>query len=107
MTLSIHNVTIVKVDESRRFGGYNMSNEKALSLNQDSFVIGLKQTTKALLKHDVQSLIIARDVDIHILSKVLTIAFETGVPISYSPSRQILGSHYGIEVNATVVALLK
>ncbi len=84
-----------------------MSNEKALSLNQDSYVIGLKQTTKALLKHDVRQLIIAQDVNIHILSKVLTIAFETGVPISYSPSRQELGSRYGIEVNATVVALLK
>ena len=84
-----------------------MSNEKALSLNQDNYVIGLKQTTKALKKHDVRKVIIAQDVNIHILSKVLNLAFETGVPIDYSPTRQKLGSHYGIEVNATVVALHK
>ncbi|WP_323703374.1 ribosomal L7Ae/L30e/S12e/Gadd45 family protein [Mammaliicoccus sp. Dog046] len=84
-----------------------MSNEKALSLNQDNYVIGLKQTTKALLKHDVRQVIIAQDVNVHILSKVLTLALETDVPISYRPSRQELGSYYGIEVKATVVALLK
>ncbi|GGI39729.1 ribosomal L7Ae/L30e/S12e/Gadd45 family protein [Mammaliicoccus stepanovicii] len=84
-----------------------MSNEKARSLNQDSYVIGLKQTTKALMKHNVQMVIIAQDVNIHILSKVLSLAFETGVPIDFRPTRQELGSHYGIEVNATVVALLK
>ena len=48
-----------------------MSNEKALSLNQDSYVIGLKQTTKALLKHDVRQVIIAQDINNVLLSSFL------------------------------------
>ena len=82
-----------------------MSNEKVMYSNQ--FVVGYKESLKALKRDQVFSLVIARDTDIHLLANVLVLAQQLNVPIEFSASKKALGKQYGIQVNATVVAHLK
>lgn len=86
-----------------------MSNEKVtrLSLDEQAHVVGLKETLKALKKDRVTQLIVAEDVNIHLLARVLSFANQNMIPMTFFSSRQALGEYVGIKVKATVVALLK
>ncbi|MBB2508744.1 Ribosome-associated protein L7Ae-like protein [Staphylococcus cohnii subsp. cohnii] len=84
-----------------------MSNEKVARFNKQHYVIGLKQTLKALNKDQVTSLIIAKDVEVHLMTRVLSQINHKNISISFFESKQALGKYIGINVNATVVALLK
>ena len=84
-----------------------MSNEKVARFNKQHYVIGLKQTLKALNKDQVTSLIIAKDVEVHLMTRVLSQINQKNISISFFESKQALGKYVGINVNATVVALLK
>ncbi len=84
-----------------------MSNEKVARFNKQHYVIGLKQTLKALDKNQVTSLIIAEDVEVHLLTRVLSQINHKQIPVSFFKSKQTLGEYVGINVNATIVALLK
>ncbi|MEP9851083.1 ribosomal L7Ae/L30e/S12e/Gadd45 family protein [Staphylococcus aureus] len=84
-----------------------MSNEKVARFNKQHYVIGLKQTLKALDKGQVTSLIIAEDVEVHLLTRVLSQINHNQIPVSFFKSKQALGEYVGINVNATIVALLK
>ncbi|WP_414045502.1 ribosomal L7Ae/L30e/S12e/Gadd45 family protein [Macrococcus equi] len=82
-----------------------MSNEKVMHSSQ--YLVGLKETVKALKKDRVASLEIARDTNIHLLTTVLLLAYQKQLPIEFSKSKEELGKQYGIQVRATVVAHLK
>ena len=82
-----------------------MSNEKVARFNKQHFVIGLKQTLKALNKDQVTSLIIAEDVEVHLMTRVLSQINH--IPLSFFESKQALGKYVGINVNVAIVALLK
>ncbi|MCE4957890.1 ribosomal L7Ae/L30e/S12e/Gadd45 family protein [Macrococcoides caseolyticum] len=82
-----------------------MSNEKVMHSSQ--YVVGLKESVKALKKDRVASLEIARDTQIHLLTTVLLLAYQKQLPIEFSESKEALGKQYGIQVRATVVAHLK
>ena len=84
-----------------------MSNEKVARFNKQHYVIGLKQTLKALNKDQVTSLIIAKDVEVHLMTRVLSQINLQTMPISFFASKQALGECVGINVNASIVALLK
>ncbi|MDK7283970.1 ribosomal L7Ae/L30e/S12e/Gadd45 family protein [Staphylococcus pettenkoferi] len=84
-----------------------MSNEKVARFNKQRYVVGLKQTLKALDKDQVTSLIIAKDVEVYLLTDVLNRINHKTIPIDYFESKRALGSEVGINVDATVVALLK
>ena len=84
-----------------------MSNEKVARFNKQHYVIGLKQTLKASNKDQVTSLIIAEDVEVHLMTRVLSQINQKNISISFFESKQALGKYVGINVNATVVALLK
>ncbi|MDW4298049.1 ribosomal L7Ae/L30e/S12e/Gadd45 family protein [Staphylococcus saprophyticus] len=86
-----------------------MSNEKVARFNKQHFVIGLKQTLKALNKDQVTSLIIAEDVEVHLMTRVLSQINHNHkhIPVSFFESKQALGKYVGINVNAAIVALLK
>ena len=84
-----------------------MSNEKVARFNKQHFVIGLKQTLKALNKDQVTSLIIAEDVEVHLMTRVLSQINHKHIPVSFFESKQALGKYLGINVNAAIVALLK
>ncbi|MCI2841510.1 ribosomal L7Ae/L30e/S12e/Gadd45 family protein [Staphylococcus hominis] len=83
-----------------------MSNEKVARFNKQHFVVGLKQTLKALKKDQVASLIIAKDVEIYLLAQVFSQINHKSIPITYFESKSALGKVVGINVNATIVALL-
>ena len=82
-----------------------MSNEKVMHSSQ--YVVGLKESLKALKKDCVASLEIACDTNIHLLTTVLLLAYQKQIPIEFSKSKDVLGKQYGIQVRATVVAHLK
>ncbi|MDT0692779.1 ribosomal L7Ae/L30e/S12e/Gadd45 family protein [Staphylococcus chromogenes] len=84
-----------------------MSNEKVTRLNKQTYVVGLKQTLKALKNHNVSQLIIGEDVNVHLLARVLSFANQNNIPITFCESQAALGEQVGINVKATVVALLK
>ncbi|MBI5971613.1 50S ribosomal protein L7ae-like protein [Staphylococcus devriesei] len=83
-----------------------MSNEKVARFNKQHFVVGLKQTLKALKKDQVASLIIAQDVEVYLMARVFSQINHKNIPVSYFQSKQALGKYVGINVNATIVALL-
>lgn len=84
-----------------------MSNEKVARFNKQHYVIGLKQTLKALNKDQVTSLIIAEDVEVHLMTRVLSQINHKDISISFFESKQALGKYVGINIDATIVALLK
>ncbi|MBF7017860.1 ribosomal L7Ae/L30e/S12e/Gadd45 family protein [Staphylococcus durrellii] len=84
-----------------------MSNEKVARFNKQHYVIGLKQTLKALKKDQVTSLIIAQDVQVYLLTRVLSQINLQAMPITFFSSKEALGEYVGINVSATIVALLK
>ena len=68
-----------------------MSNEKVARFNKQHFVVGLKQTLKALKKDQVASLIIAKDVEIYLLAQVFSQINHKSIPITYFESKSALG----------------
>ena len=50
-----------------------MSNEKVARFNKQHYVVGLKETLKALNRDQVASLIIAQDVEVHLLARVFSL----------------------------------
>ncbi|MTV21312.1 ribosomal L7Ae/L30e/S12e/Gadd45 family protein [Staphylococcus delphini] len=84
-----------------------MSNEKVTRFDKQAYVVGLKETLKALRDQRVNKLIIGEDVNVHLLARVLSFANQNTIPIEFFSSRQALGEYVGINVKATVVALLK
>jgi large subunit ribosomal protein L7A len=69
--------------------------------------IGIKQTTKALLKDEVDYLIIASDAEQNILGEIITISSRKGIKVHYAETMKQLGKAVGIGVGAAVVAILR
>ncbi|UII56068.1 50S ribosomal protein L7ae-like protein [Cytobacillus spongiae] len=80
-----------------------MSYEKVLKAN--SFIVGTKQTVKALKTGTVKEVLIASDADPKVTAKVIQTANEVHVPIIYVDSMKKLGKACGIEVGAATVAI--
>ncbi|MFL6516491.1 MAG: 50S ribosomal protein L7ae-like protein [Bacillus sp. (in: firmicutes)] len=81
-----------------------MSYEKVLQAQK--FVIGTKQTVKALKEGNVRELIVANDADPKVTVKVVNEALDINVPILYVDSMLKLGKACGIEVGASTVAII-
>jgi large subunit ribosomal protein L7A len=81
-----------------------MSYEKVLQAQK--FVIGTKQTVKALKDGNVRELIIANDADAKVTAVVVKEALDINVPILYVDSMIKLGKACGIEVGASTVAII-
>ncbi|MBT2698363.1 50S ribosomal protein L7ae-like protein [Bacillus sp. ISL-40] len=81
-----------------------MSYEKVLQARK--FVIGTKQTVKALKDGNVRELIIASDADAKVTAAVVKEALDINVPILYVDSMKKLGKACGIEVGASTVAII-
>jgi large subunit ribosomal protein L7A len=81
-----------------------MSYEKVLQAKR--FVIGTKQTVKALKEGNVRELIVASDADPKVTAKVVNEALDINVPIQYVDSMVKLGKACRIEVGASTVAII-
>jgi large subunit ribosomal protein L7A len=82
-----------------------MSYEKVLQAK--SVIIGTKQTVRALKNDLIQEVIIAKDADVFLTSRVVETAKELNVPITYVDSMRMLGKACGIDVGAATVAIKK
>lgn len=69
--------------------------------------IGLKQTLKAIELDQAHEIIIAKDADKRLTSKLVYFGKDKNVSITYVDSMKQLGKACGIEVGAAAVALLK
>ncbi|GBF12030.1 50S ribosomal protein L7ae-like protein [Tepidibacillus infernus] len=69
--------------------------------------IGLKQTLKAIEQNLAQEIIIAKDADKRLTSKVIQFGAEKNLIVTYVDSMKQLGKASGIEVGAAAVAILK
>ncbi|WP_042453943.1 50S ribosomal protein L7ae-like protein [Neobacillus dielmonensis] len=82
-----------------------MSNDKVLKSNE--FIIGTKQTVKALKEGIVKELIVAKDADPKLVEKAINEAHKQDVPIQYCDSMKRLGKACGIQVGAAAVAIIR
>ncbi len=69
--------------------------------------IGLKQTVKAVKNHEVKRVILAEDADGYLSQQVLKLCHEYHITVEKGESRLAMGRHYGVDVGAAVVAILK
>lgn len=69
--------------------------------------VGLKQTLKAIELGKAQEIIIAKDADKRITSKVIQQCNQKGLTILYADSMKQLGKACGIDVGSATVAILK
>lgn len=82
-----------------------MSYEKVKQAKHIS--IGLKQTLKAIELGKAQEVVVAKDADKKVTSKVIQYGMDRNVLITYVDSMKNLGKASGIDVNAATVAILK
>lgn len=72
-----------------------------------SFTIGTKQTAKLVTQGLAIEVVVARDADKRITSKIVLLCEEKGVPITYVDSMKQLGKACGIEVGAAMTGIRK
>lgn len=70
-----------------------------------SLTIGTKQTAKAVEQGLAEEVVVAKDADKRITSKIVALCNEKGIPVSYVESMRRLGKACGIEVGAAVTAI--
>ena len=86
------------------FGGYLMSYEKVLQAKR--IIVGTKQTARSLKMDNISEVLVATDADPRLTSKVVQLANETNIPITYVDSMKKLGKTCGIKVGAAAVAII-
>jgi len=98
-------VTYLSVHISCTLEDIKMSYEKVKQAKHLS--VGLKQTLKAIDQDQAEEIIIAKDADKKITSKVIQSCKDKKIRVSYVDSMRRLGKVCGIDVGAATVALLK
>lgn len=73
----------------------------------EKVIIGTKQTVKALKSGLAKEIVVAKDADGKVTSKVLEAAKEKQVPVYYVDSMDQLGKTCGIDVKAATVAIIR
>ena len=77
-------------------------------LQHEKKVVGIKQVTRSLNEgQSLKCVYVASDAETHLLEKIQGLASEKQVDIILVESRKKLGKFCGIDVGATVVAVLK
>ncbi len=72
-----------------------------------NLVIGAKQVLKSMKNGEVLEVVLAEDAKRQITDKVLSLADELDIPVTYVESMKELGKASGIEVGAATVAIKK
>jgi large subunit ribosomal protein L7A len=80
-----------------------MSYEKVFQAK--SITVGTKQTVRAIKSEAVSDIVVAMDADPRLTLKIVLIANETNIPVTYVDSMKKLGKACGIKVGAAVVAI--
>lgn len=69
--------------------------------------IGIKQSTRALIEDRAVKLFIARDVDPHVVRRIIALAEEKQVPVEYVETMAELGTACQIDVGAATAVVIK
>ncbi|MFO7263060.1 MAG: hypothetical protein A6D91_00640 [Bacillaceae bacterium G1] len=72
----------------------------------DQFVVGVKQTAKAIEQGRAKEVFIARDAEHRVVARVIELCQEAGLPITYVETMRELGAACGIDVGASAVAVI-
>ncbi len=75
-------------------------------LAQHKFVVGVKQSCKAIEKGSVSCLIVAKDAEMRVLRPILALSEQHGVTIHEVETMKQLGMAANINIGAAVVAVL-
>ena len=80
-----------------------------LDIKNTNYVIGTKQTKRAIKNNEVMHIIVATDVDDKIVNNLMESCkeAEVHVEIERKYTMEELGKHCGIDVGAAMVAILK
>ncbi len=70
-------------------------------------VVGVKQTRKAVLSGHTESVYVARDAESRVYHPVTSACEQMGLSVIWTDSMAELGAACGIEVGASVAAVLK
>jgi large subunit ribosomal protein L7A len=80
-----------------------MSYEKVFQAK--SIIVGTKQTVRAIKSEVISEVVVAIDADPRLTLKIVLLANETNIPVTYVDSMKKLGKACGIKVGAAVVAI--
>jgi large subunit ribosomal protein L7A len=80
-----------------------MSYEKVFQAK--SIIVGTKQTVRAIKSEVISEVVVAIDADPRLTSKIVLLASETNIPVTYVDSMKKLGKACGIKVSAAVIAI--
>jgi large subunit ribosomal protein L7A len=75
-------------------------------LDSGSKVVGTKQTLKALEKHEVKELYVAKDASKQHIQPILQIAKSQNIKIVYIDTMEELGKACNVEVKTATAALI-
>lgn len=76
-------------------------------LKNSSFVVGMKETERAIEKQEVTAVFIASDCDERISNPLKTICQESSIPVIQDFTKKEIGRACGIKVKAAAAAVLK
>jgi large subunit ribosomal protein L7A len=74
---------------------------------ENSMVVGIKQTLRMVERDCISELFIAKDADFYVTKPILEVARENRVPIRYVESKKKLGHLCGIDIGAAVAGRVK
>lgn len=72
-----------------------------------NYVVGLKQTIKAIIQQKVKHCYIAKDAEEKVVKDAIELCNKGNIPITYFDSMIEMGSKFGINVGAAIAAQLK
>ena len=77
-------------------------------VNNSLKIVGKKQVLKAIIfsLDKVKFVILAKDAQIEVVEPIIDLCNAKKVQVYYAPTKQELGQIAGIEVNASVIAIL-
>ena len=77
------------------------------NLTSDSFLVGLRTSVKAIEKGKVERAYVAVDIAPSIYDSFVELCKENNIPVEEVPSKAALGKACHIDVDASVVVVLK
>lgn len=77
------------------------------SLSEHKKTVGLKESLKAIKKDSVETVFIAKDAEARVVSDVISLCQEKGIPIVEAESMEALGKACSIQVGTAVAVRLK
>ena len=76
-------------------------------VNNSSVLIGTRQVSKAIIDATISKIIVAKDIDKHMLDKLQLSVQDKNIPLVFGPTKNELGKIVNIEVPCAVIGICK